>query len=152
MAQPIQVRTVISSDKTFAEALNEMFAVRASLYKHLKFPYVHALEILRRLYNHKRIQAPAALMFSWLPIPVNRLNDFKMEFRTYNLGRYFAPMYLMCYPDAQSRGIVAHYMYRTKLITPEQVDDLHRNTIKIVLKGIENPDVTIKELFDIVDV
>lgn len=151
MAQPLQVRTLINEDMTFTQALDEFLSVRTSLYKHLSYPYIAARDQFRAMYNYSMIQGPAALMFSWLPIPVTELKDFKFDFKTFNLGRYFSPLYAICYPDPQSASVVLHYMYRVKLITPEQLEALHNNTVKVIEKGIENPDITIGELLDILN-
>lgn len=148
MAQPIQVRTVINEDMTFSEALDEFLNVRTSLYKHLSYPYIAARDQSREIFGFSMIQGPAALMFSWLPIPVTELTDFKFDFKTFNLGRYFSPLYAICYPDPQSESIAFHYMYRCKLITPEHLEAMHTNMIKVLEKGIENPDITIGELLD----
>ena len=148
MAQPIQVQTYIEEDKTFSEALDDFLRVRASLYRHLTYPYTAARDQLREIYNYSLIQGPASLMFSWLPIPVTELKDFRFDFKTYNLGRYFSPLYAICYPDPQKESIAMHYMYREKLITPEQLTALHNNMVKVIEMGIENPDIKIGELLD----
>lgn len=151
MAQPIQVLTRIEEDMSFSEALDEYLRTRTSLYRHLSYPYTTARDQLREIYNYSLIQGPASLMFSWLPLPVTEFNDFKFDFKTYNLGRYFSPLYAICYPDPQGESIAMHYMYRMKLITPENLKDFHNNTVKIIEKGIENPDITIGELLDSLD-
>ncbi len=148
MAQPLQVRTVLTEDMTFSQGLDEFLHVRTSLYKHLSYPYITARDQSREIFNFSMIQGPAALMFSWLPIPVTEFNDFKFDFKTFNLGRYFSPLYAICYPDPQSECVILHYMYRCKLITPENLEDLHNNTVKIIEQGIANPDITIGELLD----
>jgi hypothetical protein len=51
-------------------------------------------------------------------------------------------------PDPKDKGINIYYMYRTKLSTPEHIEALHRNTMKVILSGIENPKITVKELLD----
>ncbi len=147
MAQPIQIQTYIEEDKTFSEALDEFLRVRTSLYRHLTYPYTDARDQLREIYDYSLIQGPASLMFSWLPIPINEFN-FKFDFKTYNLGRYFSPLYAICYPDAKNEAIAMHYMYREKLITPEQLTALHNNMVKVIEMGIENPDIKIGELLD----
>lgn len=148
MAQPIQVRTVLSEDMTFADGLDEFLKVRTSLYKHLSYPYIAARDQSREIFNYSMIQGPASLMFSWLPIPVTELTDFKFDFKTFNLGRYFSPLYAICYPDPRSSSLMMHYMYRVKLITPEHLEALHVNSLKVIEQGIDNPDITIGELLD----
>ncbi len=148
MAQPLQVLTYIEEDKTFSEALDDFLHVRTSLYRHLSYPYTTARDQFREMYNYSLIQGPASLMFSWLPVPVTEFKEYKFDFRTYNLGRYFSPLYAICYPDPQTGALALHYMYREKLITPADLENLHNNTVKILEQGIANPDITIGELLD----
>lgn len=148
MAQPLQVLTRIEENMTFSEALDEFLRTRTSLYRHLTYPYTTARDQLREMYNYSLIQGPAALMFSWLPVPVTEFTEFKFDFKTYNLGRYFSPLYAICYPDPQNGTIALHYMYRMKLVTPEHLKVLHSNMEKIIAAAIENPDITIGELLD----
>ncbi len=148
MAQPLQILTKIEEGMTFAEALDEFLRTRTSLYRHLTYPYTTARDQFREMYNYSLIQGPAALMFSWLPVPVTEFTEFKFDFKTYNLGRYFSPLYAICYPDPKDCTIALHYMYRSKLVTPENLVALHNNTVKILEKATENPDVTIGELLD----
>ena len=148
MAQPIQVLTRIEESMTFSEGLDEFLRTRTSLYRHLSYPYISARDQFREINNYSMIQGPAALMFSWLPIPVTEFTDFKFDFKTYNLGTYFSPLYAICYPDPQSETLALHYMYRVKLITPENLEALHNNTVKVIEQGIANPDIMIGELLD----
>lgn len=148
MAQPLQVQSYIEENMTFSEALDEFLRVRTSLYKHLTYPYTVARDQLREIYDYSLIQGPASMMFSWLPIPVTEFKDYKFEFKTYNLGRYFSPLYAICYPDPKTQSIALHYMYREKLISPADIEALHNNTVKILELGIANPDITIGELLD----
>ena len=148
MAQTLQVRTIIPETDTFMQGLNEIFRVRTQLYRYLSFPFIYARGMLMKMYGHSTTQGVASFMFSWLPIPLDRLQGLDFEFKTYNLGRYFNPLYAICYPDPQTMGIRMHYMYRVKVVTPEQVKALHDNMVKIVLAGIENPDTPISDLLD----
>lgn len=149
-AQVLQVRTIIEEDKTFSEALAEFLRVRTDLYRHLSLPYTEALALSRQVFETSALQGPACLMFSWIPVPIGEYADFKFEFKTYNLGRYFSPLYVICFPDPETQGLHLHYMFRTKLISQDDIDALHKNMIKVLLAGIENPDITIGELLDAV--
>ena len=151
MAQTLQVRTIIPETATFKEGLDEIFRVRTALYRHLSYPFIFARGMLMKMYHHATTEGVAAFMFSWLPIPVDQLGDMQVDFRTYNLGHYFNPLYAICYPDPETGGIMMHYMYRTKIVTPIDVHLLHSNMVEIIMRGIENPDVTIGELMDEVE-
>lgn len=149
LVQPIQVRTIIPETATFEEALNEYTSVRTQLYRHMDYPYITARDLSRDMYNYNLIQGPACMMFSWIPVPID-LDAFgiKFDFKTYDLGRYFTPLYTICSPDPVDKGINLNYMYRVKLSTKQQIEALHKNCLKTVLAGIDNPQITMAELLD----
>ena len=149
LVQPIQVRTIIPETATFEEGLNEYTAVRTNLYHHSEYPYITARDMSRDMYNYSLIQGPACMMFSWIPVPIDSGTlGFKFDFKTYDLGRYFTPLYAICSPDAKDKGINLNYMYRIKLSKKEDIEALHENAMKVIMTGIENPQITIKELLD----
>lgn len=148
LAQPIQIRTILDEKMTFNEAINEMVAVRTSLYRHVAYPYTKARTMSLEMYGFSAIQGPNSMMFSWIPLPVNGEFGFDFEFKTYNLGRYFTPLYTITMPDPSDKGINMCYMYRTKLSTKEQIELLHENTVKAIMLGIENPEMTVGEILD----
>ena len=149
VAQPMQLRTIIPEELTFAEALKEMVSVRTSLYRHASYPYITARDLSRDIYNYNLIQGPACMMFSWIPVPLDTATmGFKFDFRTYDLGRYFTPLYAICSPDPKDKGINLNYMYRIKLSKKEDIEALHTNAMKVIMAGIDNPQITMKELLD----
>jgi hypothetical protein len=100
LAQPIQVRTIIPETATFEEGVGEYTRVRTDLYRHSEYPYITARDMSRDMYNYSLIQGPACMMFSWIPIPLDTESfGLKFDFRTYDLGRYFTPLYTICSPD-----------------------------------------------------
>ncbi len=151
LAQPLILRTIISEESTFIAAAEEISDTRMALYRHADYPYTKARDMFLKLFDFGPIQGANSLMFSWLPLPTD--SDFLelSEFRTYNLERYFTPLYAIVMPAAEDKGINIYYMYRVKLSTPGQIKALHRNTLRTIMKGIENPDVTVKELLDILN-
>lgn len=148
MAQTLQVRTIIPETATFKEGLDEVFRVRTQLFRHLSYPFVYARGMLMKMYGHTATQGVAAFMFSWLPLPLEEIGDLKLDFKTYSPGYYFNPLYAICYPDPKTGGIMMHYMYRSRVVTPENIRRLHDETVRIILQGIENPDITVAALMD----
>lgn len=151
LVQPLQVRTIIPETATFEQALNEYTSVRTQLYRHSDYPYITARDMSREMYNYNLIQGPACMMFSWIPVPIDLSEmgfNFKFDFKTYDLGRYFTPLYTICSPDPKDKGLNLNYMYRVKLSNKEDIDALHKDCMKVVMTGIENPQITMKELLD----
>lgn len=148
LAQPLIFRTVISEDKTFSEACDILSSVRTALYRHADYPYTKARDMFLGMHNLGAIQGANNMMFSWIPLPVEAVFPFSVDFRTYNLGRYFTPLYTIITPDTKSGGLKIYYMYRTKLINEKQIEALHSNMLNIIMQGIENPDITVSKLLD----
>lgn len=148
MAEPLIFRSKFGEDLTFDEAVRELVRIRTTLYRHLDYPYTKARDMSLKLFNFGPIQGANSLMYSWIPVPIDDSFPFKFSFRTYNLGRYFTPLYTMTIPDSKDKGINVYYMYRVKLSTEEQIRRMHRNFLKTILDGIENPQITVKELLD----
>ena len=149
LVQPVQVRTIIPETATFEEGLSEYTRVRTDLYRHSEYPYITARDMSRDMYNYSLIQGPACMMFSWIPVPIDLDGiGVKFDFRTYDLGRYFTPLYTICSPDPKDKGINLNYMYRIKLSKKEDIEILHENALKVIMAGIENPQMKMKDLLD----
>lgn len=148
VAQTLQIRTIIPETATFAEALEECTSVRNTLFRNLNYPFTYARGILLKMYNHKVTQGASAFMVSWLPFSPEAVGNIDMEFRTYNLGRYFNPLYAITSPNPHTGGITINYMYRYKLVSEKNVRSFHKNAVDIIMKGIENPDITVRELLN----
>lgn len=149
LAQPFMTRVIYSSDTTFAELLNECTAVRAELFRHKDFPYLSSRRIQQDIYGLSSAQGPSFMMFTWLPINA-RSSDVGVpfEFKGYNLGRYVMPMYAFSYETESDGGIDVMYMYRTNILSAENVRSLHENAVRYITEGIENPTITVAELVD----
>lgn len=148
LAQPLQLHTVIEEDKTFTQALATLFSVRTQLYRHSNFPYLHARALQQKVFGYKMSQGPSCMMYTWLPLFIPSEHGWEFEFKGYNPGRYVMPLYAFSLPNMKDNGMDFYYMYRPNLISAEDIDALHKNCIRVMLKGIENPDITIGKLMD----
>ncbi len=148
LAQPLQLRAVFGEELTFAESIRELVHIRRSLYKHASYPYTKARDMSLDLFGFGPIQGPNSLMFSWIPLPVGGEFGLEFEFKTYNLTRYFTPLYVITMPDPKDGGFNVCYMYRTKLSTKEQIEKLHENMVDTIVAGVDKPEITVGELLD----
>ena len=147
-AEPLPWREVIPEDMTFMQALGKMADVQGQLFRHMDYPYLECRELVRRLFNYSPFQASSTMMFSWFPLNSNTMNGWNYEFCGYNLGRYIMPLYSFAMVDATDGCLKFAYLYRTNMISEENMNALHDGTIKALVKGVENPDITIGELLD----
>ena len=133
---------------SFDSAIRELVEIRRSLYRHAAYPYAKSRTMSLDLFNYAPIQGPNSFMYSWIPLPVNGELGYTFEFKTYNLTRYFTPLYVITMPDPKDKGFNVCYMYRTKFSTKEHIEKLHENMVATIMAGIENPEITVGELLN----
>lgn len=147
-AEPLPTRTVLPESMTFNEALDKMAEVQATLFKHMDYPYIECRELVRKLFNYSPVAASSTMMFSWFPLDETTMNNWDYEFRGYNLGRYVIPLYTFAMIDAKTGCLKFSYLHRTNMISIKHIKDLQEGTIRAIMLGIDNPDITIGEILD----
>ncbi len=150
LAQPLQLHSIIEEDSTFKDALAYIFGLRTQLYRHSNFPYMHARVMQQKVFNFKTSQGPSFMMYTWLPLYLPLDDGVEIEFAGYSPGRYIMPLYVFSLPTQSDGGMDFYYMYRPNLIDAGHIESLHKNCIRVITKGIENPDITIGELMDMI--
>ena len=144
LAQTIQVITKLEEELTFKQGIEEMTNVRTKLYRNIYYPYPYARNILRDMYHLKATQGQASFMLSWFQVPVL---DVPYEYTSYYRKKTFNPLYILASTDT-NHNILLQYTYRTKFISEKDIDSLHKHMVKNILKAIDQPNITLKELMD----
>mgnify|MGYP000868876790 CR=1 FL=1 len=148
VTQPLPVRAVIPEEKTFMEALEQLSGIRLQVYRHMNYPYMDSRNLVRELFGYGMTASPSSMMFTWLPLEFDCGKNWSYEFSGYNLGRYIMPLYTFSMPNLKNGGIDFYYMHRTNTISAEQIRALHTGAVKAILKGIENPSITVGQLLN----
>lgn len=148
LAEPLPWRIVIEEDVTFKQALEKMAELQYTLFKHMDYPYLECRTLVRKLFNYSPIAASSSMMFSWFPFNKDTMNGWDFEFEGYNLGRYIMPLYTFAMINPKTENLKFSYLYRTNMITPQHIKDLHENTIRAIILGVNNPDMTMGEILD----
>lgn len=152
LAQPLQCRIKTDESESFTSAVQKLGANRYQLLRHMNFPYMEALFLQRKEFNFKTSQGPSCFMFSWMPFTLMKNEaGFRIKFEAYCMGRYVMPLYAFAIPDAETGTTKFQYMFRKNFIKPTHIEQLQNNMLKAVRLGIENPEMTIGELFDNLD-
>ena len=147
ITQPLQVRCILKEEYTFKQALDVINGVRNTLFRHVDFPYLAARKIQMDCFGYGTLDAPNFMMYTWLPIPTELPGGIKFTYKGYNMGNYCMPLYTFTYPNGD--GLNFNYLHRIAEITPQHLDSLHKNMVKVVLAGIDNPELTFGELMDL---
>ena len=148
LAAPLPWRVVLPENITFRDALKKMSEVQFWAFKHMDYPYLEYRQLQREMYNYTAAAGASTMMFSWFPIVENSMNNWEYEFEGYNLGRYIMVIYTFARKDAATGCLNFSCMHRTKYVTVEEAEALHKGTEKALLLGVENPDMTLGEIMD----
>ena len=152
VAQPMQLRVITEETDTFREAVGKVAECRNQLIRHMNFPYLEARYLQQQEFGYTSTQGPSCFMFSWMPIGFAiKEHNFDAEFKAYSNGRFTMQLYIFAVPDAKTGGTDFYYMYRTHIISADQINQLHDNAMKAIMTGIENPDIKVGELLDELD-
>ncbi|HOJ36433.1 MAG TPA: hypothetical protein PLK93_07720, partial [Clostridiales bacterium] len=130
------------------EALEQLSGIRLQVYRHMNYPYMDSRNLVRELFGYGMTASPSSMMFTWLPLEFDCGKNWSYEFSGYNLGRYIMPLYTFSMPNLKNGGIDFYYMHRTNTISAEQIRALHTGAVKAILKGIENPSITVGQLLN----
>ena len=103
------------------------------------------------MFGYKMVDGTSTMMFSWFPLENDTMNGWEYEFHSYCLGRYVMPLYTYTMKDSTTGGLRFAYLHRTDSISKADIDRLHDNTVKALVMGCSNPDITLKEILDNID-
>ena len=148
LASPVPWREILPEDITFRQALIQMGQTQAFLFRHSDTPYttIRASEIKR--FHLSPMQSTNSVMFSFLPIDEKTFGGRNYTFAGYNFGHYVIPVYAITLRAPDTGRYVFTYIHRLWLTTDEEVRAFHNGVVRTLLKGIENPDHTLKELME----
>ena len=136
---------------TFGEAVDKLRYLQAEIMRHNNYPFITWLENERELFNYSMVDGTSTMMFSWFPLEDDTMNGWEYEFHSYSIGRYVMPLYTYTMKDSVTGGLRFAYLHRTNQISTADIDSLHDNTVKALVLGCSNPDMTLKEILDNID-
>ena len=148
LAVPLPWRVTLPEETTFADALKKMQEVQFWAYKHMNYPYLEYRKLQREMFNYSAAAGASTMMFSWFPLEANTMSNWDYQFEGYSLGRYIMVIYSFAMKDAATGCLKLTCMHRTKYVTVEEAEALHRGTEKALMLGVENPDMTLGEIMD----
>ena len=151
MASALPWRIILPEDLTFAQAVDKLKTLQGDIMRHNNYPFITWLENEREMFGYSMVDGTSTMMFSWFPLEDDTMNGWEYEFHSYPLGRYVMPLYTYTMKDSTTGGLRFAYLHRTDSISRSDIDSLHDNTVKALVMGCSNPDITLKEILDNID-
>ena len=121
-------------------------------FRHMDYPYLEYRNLQRRVFNYGPASASSTMMFSWFPLEENTMNNWDYEFVGYGIGRYVMVLYTFAMKDIKNGTIKVTYQHRTHFISVEDVDRFQDGVEQVLRIAVENPQITVGELLDKVQV
>ena len=151
MASALPWRIILPEELTFNEAVQKLRELQAEIMRHNNYPFITWLENERELFNYSMVDGTSTMMFSWFPLEDDTMNGWEYEFHSYSIGRYVMPLYTYTMKDSVTGGLRFAYLHRTDQISSADIDSLNDNTVRALVLGCSNPDMTLKEILDNID-
>lgn len=145
---PLPWRVHLEEDDTFMSALDKMADAQAWAFRHMDYPYLEYRDLQRELFNYSAAAGSSTMMFSWMPINEKSINGWEYEYVGYCLGRYIMVLYTFAMKDAHSGCLKISCLHRTKFVSVEDIKALQNGTKKALEIGLENPNISVKELLE----
>lgn len=145
---PLPWRVHLEEDDTFMSALDKMAEAQVWAFRHMDYPYLEYRDLQRELFNYSAAAGSSTMMFSWMPINEKSINGWEYEYVGYGLGRYIMVLYTFAMKDAHTGCLKISCLHRTKFVSVEDIKALQNGTKKALEIGLENPDISVKELLE----
>lgn len=143
---PLPWRVHLEEDDTFMSALDKMADAQVWAFRHMDYPYLEYRDLQRELFNYSAAAGSSTMMFSWMPINEKSINGWEYEYVGYGLGRYIMVLYTFAMKDAHTGCLKISCLHRTKFVSVEDIKALQNGTKRALEIGLENPDISVKEL------
>ena len=145
---PLPWRVHLEEDDTFMSALDKMADAQVWAFRHMDYPYLEYRDLQRELFNYSAAAGASTMMFSWMPINEKSINGWEYEYVGYGLGRYIMVLYTFAMKDAHTGCLKLSCLHRTKFVSVEDIKALQNGTKRALEIGLENPDISVKELLE----
>ncbi len=143
------LRTVMKDDITFLEACKTLFDKQNELYRHADFNSLAMIHMEKAMYKVKDTETYHSLAMTFQPLPMKLRDDLKMESNWYSNGAAAQMLYITIMDGDGTGGLKCYYEYMSNIITADKIKEFHDSMVKIMLKGCNNPEITLKELFEV---
>ncbi|HBT19489.1 MAG TPA: hypothetical protein DEA52_05475 [Clostridiaceae bacterium] len=86
---------------------------------------------------------------TYQPVSMHIHGGPEIETRWYSNGAVSQPLYLTIMDGDGQGGLKVYYEYMSNVITSEKIKDIHRCMLLFMTEGAKNPQITLRELFDL---
>lgn len=143
-------RTIITPDTEFLDAAYEVQNVQNSAYMHSNYDPRKINQMIKELYDIPDDTQYVGMSLTYQPMPVRMQNEHLAGIRTRNVwypnSGSTKKIYLTVTHSTDDGGLVFDYHYQMASLTYQDMEELYYYMMKIIFKGIAEPDMPIGEI------
>lgn len=142
------LRTVLTPEATFSDALQMIGDTQSSHSRHAEFPFMDSLKMQQATYGMKAYEWYAMVTFTMVVFDADQLG---LPFRTkaYPTGTTPMPVYVILSGCLTPGSLNILYEFQHKRVSGTAVHHCHAFLLDVIRTGIQNPDITMRELLDL---
>lgn len=145
----VHFRTIMPPETTFQEGCRMLYDKQNELYRHADFSPMEMFDIEHAMCPPNPGHSYRSVSLTYQPVSMSVGDGPAIETRWYSNGAVAQPFYLTVMDGDGTGGLKCYYEYMSNVIQPERVADVHRYMTKVMVEGAKNPDITLKELYDL---
>ena len=146
-------RTVIENDTDFLEAAYQIQSMQNQIYMHSNYDPDLIYEEIEKRYGTPKNTTYESCYLTYQPLPVKMKNpylkDIPMYCKWFANGAATKKMYLTV-SHTEDGGMNFSYHYQVADLTEKQVELFNYYLMRIIFRGVEQPNLTIGEIINIV--
>jgi hypothetical protein len=146
-------RTVIDDDTDFLEAAYQIQNIQNQIYMHSNYDPDLIYEEIEKRYGTPKNTTYESCYLTYQPLPVKMenpyLKDIPMYCKWFANGAATKKMYLTV-SHTEDGGMNFSYHYQVADLTEKQVELFNYYLMRIIFRGVEQPNLTIEEIINIV--
>ena len=143
-------RTIITPDTEFLDALYELQDVQNRVYLHCNYDPLLVDKMLKDLYGAPDDTEYISMSLTYQPMPVRMQNPHLQGIRVrsvwYPNGAATKRIYLTVTHSSNDGGLIFDYHYQKAVLSYDDMQTLYYYMMKMMFRGVAEPDVTIGEL------
>jgi len=146
-------RTIMSEDKTFMEGIRMIRDAQNETFRHTNFNPVEYFAYRRKLYPIEPGTGYEPMTLTYQPATLRekglvKLGDIKYHSKWYPNGATTQAMYLTVMHRSEDNGLDFNFEHQVEAIDRDKLEYFYYYLCRIMFKGVENPDLTIKEIME----
>ena len=143
-------RTIITPDTEVLDAAYKIQDVQNKVYLHSNFDPIRLNAMMKELYPTPDHTEYISMSLTYQPMPVRMQNEHLKGIKVRNMWYPNAAstkkIYLTVTHSANDGGLIFDFHYQKATLTYDDMEKLYYYMMRILYKGIEEPDLTIGEI------